>query len=68
MTPLRFPLAVALVLVLVLLAAPVRAVYEDQHGEYDWQRTNIGPGLDHVLFKVLTHSLTHSLTHYLLLF
>ena len=37
---------------LAVLPAAVQSVYEDQHQEYDWQITNIGPSIDNVLFKV----------------
>jgi len=41
------------VLLFTLLALPsaIVAVYEDQYQEYDWQISNIGPSMDHVIYK-----------------
>jgi hypothetical protein len=47
-----------LFITLVALPAVVNAVYEDQYQEYDWQITNIGPSIDHVIFKVTTSRTT----------
>lgn len=47
-----------ILLFFALLALPVAVlgVYEDQHQEYDWQITNVGPSLDNVIFKVLLYA------------